>query len=413
MKKIIIHPPLNISIHQKKKKKMMRRNIPNLGSLSIADRRYPLIKKWRSPVKERIHQHPRVDEPIVAEFNKGTFLFCNERYPSIERLVDQYFPGFLPRTREDYDLAAEKNPYFSVEELMLENIGCWNITMLLREYWAMHFTGAKLSSPLEWEVAGLDELLPKYYASVRKVHTFFFKNFYSLLDCEVVMASPKYKVGGITPALMHITELSGRRIVIVYPVCHNDFSSFPDVGEHRYAEQPLDYLLYSHLNYYHVLLNIYKAVLVQEGHVEATDIVSMALVNYSLNSNGEVESRLYTIETDDRVREALEKRFSGTGPATDTLSKEWFERKDLFKEEAIDSAANKDDLEQRELSRSKKVQFDKWSKDLKDKEDVFSLYLQQQARELQEDQKSVIYRIKNKLWHSIGGVGPLTRDQER
>eukprot|EP01060_Flectonema_neradi_P027498 TRINITY_DN37102_c0_g1_i1.p1 TRINITY_DN37102_c0_g1~~TRINITY_DN37102_c0_g1_i1.p1 ORF type:complete len:411 (+),score=67.24 TRINITY_DN37102_c0_g1_i1:56-1234(+) len=389
---------------------MMRRSTPRLLAITVNDSRFPLIKKWRAPVQEKIHQHPRLDEPIVAEFNKGTFLFCNERYPSIERVVDQYFPGFLPRTREDYDLEAEKNPYFSVEELMLENIGLWNVTMLLREYWAMNYTGAKLSSPLEWEVAGLHEYLPKYYKSLRKIYSFFFRNFYSLLECETVMASPKYKIGGIVPSMMHLTEMQGRKIVIFYPVCHNDFSNYPAVGEQRYAQQPLDYLLYSHLNYYHVMLNMYKAVLVQEGHVEANDIVSMALVNFSLNSNGEVTNKMYVIETDDRVREALELRFSGTGPAADVLHKEWFERKDLHREESIDTAAVRNDIESRNAERESNLGFEKWAEDLKDKDDIFNLYLQQQARELQEDRKSIIWRIKNRIWNKIGGDGPLTRD---
>ena len=221
------------------------------------DPRYPLIKKWQKPVDERIAMHPIIDEPITCEFTKGSFVMLNERYPSIERLADQYFPGFFARTAEEFQAKADEEPGMTVEELMLESIGCWNAQMLVREYSVVNYTGAKLSTPMEWEVAGIEEYLPKYYAAWRSIINYFMKRLFSFYDAELVMASPKYKVGGIVPQLMHVTELGYRKYVIVYPVCHNDFNIYPKIGEDRYAQQPLDYLLYSHMNYYHVVLNMY------------------------------------------------------------------------------------------------------------------------------------------------------------
>ena len=152
-------------------------------------------------------------------------------------------------------------------------------------------------------------------------------------------------------------------------------------------------------------------MLVQEGFFDATDIVTIALVNMSLDGNGDVKPRLFVLETDDRVREALEKRFAGVGPAADTLAREWFERKELQTEEQEDLAAN-------ELSRQKKVSasieeaaYSSWKQDVKIKEDVFTQYLEQQQLELEESRKSPVWRIKNWLWQKgLGGSGPYTRD---
>eukprot|EP01064_Diplonema_japonicum_P001908 TRINITY_DN11260_c0_g1_i1.p1 TRINITY_DN11260_c0_g1~~TRINITY_DN11260_c0_g1_i1.p1 ORF type:complete len:411 (+),score=76.90 TRINITY_DN11260_c0_g1_i1:67-1299(+) len=389
---------------------MFKRNGKMLIDMSLVDKRYPLLKKWSSPVEERIAMHPRIDEPIVAEFSKGTFTMCNERYPSVERLADQYFPGFLPRTKEDYELLNEKTENMTTEELMLEQIGLWNITMLLREYSAAYYTGSKLSTPMQWEVAGIDHLLPKYYTAWRKVVTYFTRRVYSYYTGELIVASPKYKVGGVVPQIMHVTEIAYRKLVLIYPVCHNDFDVYPDVGETRYAEQPLDFLLYSHLNYYHVVLNIYKAIMVQEGWCEPDDIVSMALVNLSLDPSGEVEPRIYIIETDDRIREALEKRFAGVGPAADTISREWFERKDLWKEQEKEMELDKEARGKAVNEQATRAGFDTWKKDVKFKEDVFTEYLKQQQRELEEDKQSKIWQMKNWVWQKLGGQGPLTRD---
>ncbi|KAJ9473336.1 hypothetical protein DIPPA_59510 [Diplonema papillatum] len=381
-----------------------------LAALEIVDQRYPLVKRWMRPVDERISMHPRLDEPIVAEFNKGTFLFCNERYPSVERLADQYFPGFLPRVKEDYDMIAARHNELTTEELMLEQIGLWNITMLVREYSGMLYSGAKLSTPLQWEVAGLDDVLPAYYSAWRKVVTYFLRRMWSHYTAEMVVASPKYKIGGVVPTLMHITELNFKRLCIVYPVCHNDFDVYPEVGEIRYAQAPLDFLLYSHLNYYHVVLNIYKWIMVQEGWCEPTDVVSMCLVNLSITGEGTVSPRLYMLETDDRVREALEMRFSGSGPAADSLSREWFERKELWKEEMLETENNRAAMESDQAINRDLQGYETWRQDLKVKEDVFTEYLQQQQRELMEDAKSPIWRMKNWMWRQMGGQGPITRD---
>eukprot|EP01061_Rhynchopus_euleeides_P017049 TRINITY_DN28410_c0_g1_i1.p1 TRINITY_DN28410_c0_g1~~TRINITY_DN28410_c0_g1_i1.p1 ORF type:complete len:397 (+),score=99.20 TRINITY_DN28410_c0_g1_i1:88-1278(+) len=376
------------------------------------DHRYPLITKWQKPVDERVAQHPVIDETIVCEFAKGTFVMCNERYPSIERLADQYFPGFIPRTADEFKEVAEKDESMTVEELMLESIGCWNAALLVREYSTQFYSGAKLSTPMQWEVAGIQDYLPKYYKSWRTIVNYLGAKGYSFYDSEMVLASPKYKVGGIIPQLMHITELGFKRILILYPTCHNDFDVYPAAGETRYAMQPLDYLLYSHTNYYHVVLNMYKWMLVQEGFCEPTDIVSMALVNMSINGHNEIESRLYMMETDDRIREALEKRFSGVGPAADTMSREWFERKELWQEEENDLRANARDRDVNQKRRDADMAFNEWSSQVQMKDDVFKQFLDQQQRELQEDRQSRWWQFKNQLWHMVGGAGPLTRDMK-
>ena len=154
----------------------------------------------------------------------------------------------------------------------------------------------------------------------------------------------------------------------------------------------------------------YKWMLTQEGYVEPTDIVSMALVNLSLNSCGDVEPRLYMVETDDRVREALEKRFAGVGPAVDQLSKEWFERKELWQEEEFDLAANQRDRDDKKGVLDRKAAFSEWKTDIHMKEDIFSQYLEQQQRELNEDKGSKWWQFKNFMFHRWGGTGPLTRD---
>ena len=237
---------------------MLRRTGRLLGiELDIVDKRYPLVKRWTRPVDERMAMHPTLDEPIVAEFNKGTFLMCNERYPSIERLTDQYFPGLMPRTKDDFEALASKTESMTVEELMLESIGCWNATLLTREYSGQYYTGAKLATPMQWEVAGIQDYLPKYYKAWRQTAMYFARRLFSFYDSEMIIASPKYKVGGVVPQIMHVNELHYRKFVILYPVCHNDFQVYPESGEERYALEPLDYLLYSHLNYYHVLMNMY------------------------------------------------------------------------------------------------------------------------------------------------------------
>eukprot|EP01059_Diplonema_ambulator_P016341 TRINITY_DN2778_c0_g1_i2.p1 TRINITY_DN2778_c0_g1~~TRINITY_DN2778_c0_g1_i2.p1 ORF type:complete len:392 (+),score=79.61 TRINITY_DN2778_c0_g1_i2:509-1684(+) len=389
---------------------MLRRSGVLYMEISMVDKRYPLIKRWTTPVEERISMHPRMEEPIVAEFAKGTFMMCNERYPSVERLADQYFPGFLPRTKEDYELLNVKHDEMTTEELMLEQIGLWNLTMLVREYSAGFYSGAKLSTPLHWEVAGLDDYLPKYYAAWRKVMTYFTKRLFSYYEGEVVIASPKYKVGGVIPQIMHVTEISHTKFVLVYPVCHNDFDVYPEIGETRYAQQPLDFLLYSHLNYYHVVLNIYKSIYVQEGYCEADDIISMALVNLQLTPDGEVEPRIFIIETDDRIREALEKRFAGVGPAADMMAREWFERKELWREQEVELEMNKENRGTRAEENASRQGFERWKKQVAFKEDIFTEYVKQQQRELAEDRKSRWWRVKNWMWQRFGGEGPLTRD---
>eukprot|EP01062_Namystynia_karyoxenos_P060428 TRINITY_DN52008_c0_g1_i1.p1 TRINITY_DN52008_c0_g1~~TRINITY_DN52008_c0_g1_i1.p1 ORF type:complete len:437 (+),score=160.69 TRINITY_DN52008_c0_g1_i1:94-1311(+) len=374
------------------------------------DPRYPLVKKWTTPVSERFSQHPYLDEPVITEYDKGTFCMYNERYPSVERVCDQFFPGLFPRTKEDFEELAAKDGNMTTEELMLEHIGLWNITMLLREYGSGHYTGAKLATPMEWEVAGIQDLLPEYYSAFRKMATNIMRFWYSFLYAELVVASPKYKIGGILPLAFHITEGGPRRFGLVYISCHPEFGIYPEVGEQRYAREPLDFLLYSQLNYYHVLLNMYKWIFVQEGWTEPQDAVTMALCNFALQGDGTVKSTLYSIQTDDRVREALEMRFAGVGPAAEMLAPEWFDRKDLWREEELNTAANAKDREQMATVRRERSEFLRWKEQMDSMDDEFKNYLVQQQKELAEDQQKLSWRIKNRIWRFMGGQGPYTRD---
>eukprot|EP01065_Artemidia_motanka_P015548 TRINITY_DN19316_c0_g1_i1.p1 TRINITY_DN19316_c0_g1~~TRINITY_DN19316_c0_g1_i1.p1 ORF type:complete len:339 (+),score=109.54 TRINITY_DN19316_c0_g1_i1:322-1338(+) len=335
---------------------------------------------------------------------------CNERYPSAERVCDQFFPGLFPRTRQDFDALAEASPEMTTEELMLEQIGLWNITMLVREYGCALNTGAKLSTPLQWEVAGIQDLLPEYYRGYRKVATHLRDTWYSYYQGEMIVASPKYKMGGVIPQVMHLTEGGSRRFLITYLSCHPEFNVYPSIGERRYARDPLDFLLFSQLNYYHVLLNMYKWMFVQEGHSEPQDTVLMALINLELSGNGTVVPRMYAVQSDDRVREALELRFSGAGPAAETLAPEWFDRKELWKEEELEDHHIQKERDRVHVVRQQRAEFSTWKEQVDGLDDEFKAYLRQQQRELEEDRKSMTWQFKNWLHRNMGGYGPVTRD---